>query len=291
MRFLLLGVHFAKVINGMVQSIAGSYIDSLLGLHGALHHCVVAFEGVKVIFLGVKNAACLYTLAEAVFRDSSYYFPRVLLLSVDPACHLVNVLGVHVRSKLTNLDHCFPDRRASLTDLRDNHGIVEYSAGNLAVPATKTKNEMEGALLLDVVVAEGAAILQLLSGKDQALLIRGDSLLVLNLLLDIIYRVRGLDIKGDCLSCQRLDKDLHSTSEAKDQVEGALLLDVVVAEGAAILQLLSGKDQALLIRRDSLLVLNLLLDIINCVRWLDIKGDSLSSESLDENLHCFFSRL
>ena len=74
-------------------------------------------------------------------------------------------------------------------------------------------------------------------------------------------------------------------------MQGALLLDVVVAEGAAILQLLSGKDQALLIRRDSLLVLNLLLDIINCVRWLDIKGDSLSSESLDENLHCFFSRL
>ena len=67
---------------------------------------------------------------------------------------------------------------------------------------------MQGALLLDVVVAEGAAILKLLSSKDQALLIRGDSLLVLNLLLDIIDRVRGLDIKGDSLPCQRLDEDL-----------------------------------------------------------------------------------
>ena len=150
---------------------------------------------------------------------------------------------------------------------------------------------MQGALLLDVVVAEGAAILQLLSGEDQALLIRRNSLLVLDLLLDIINCVRWLDIKGDCLSSESLDEDLHSTSKTEDQVQGALLLDVVVAEGAAILQLLSGKDQALLIRRDSLLVLNLLLDIINCVRWLDIKGDSLSSESLDENLHCFFSRL
>jgi len=147
---------------------------------------------------------------------------------------------------------------------------------------------VEGALLLDVVVAEGAAILKLLSGEDQALLIRGDSLLVLNLLLDIIDRIRGLDIKGDSLSSEGLDENLHSTSKTKNEMEGALLLDVVVAEGAAILKLLSSKDQALLIRGNSLLVLNLLLDIIDRVRGLDIKGDSLSSEGLDENLHCLF---
>jgi len=148
---------------------------------------------------------------------------------------------------------------------------------------------VEGALLLDVVVAEGAAILKLLSGEDQALLIRGDSLLVLNLLLDIIDRIRGLDIKGDSLSSEGLDENLHSTSKTKNEMEGALLLDVVVAEGTAILQLLSGEDQALLIRRDSLLVLDLLLDIIDRVRGLDIKGDGLSSEGLDENLHFFLS--
>ena len=38
---------------------------------------------------------------------------------------------------------------------------------------------MKGGLLLDVVVAQRAAILKLLSGKDQALLIWGDSFLVL----------------------------------------------------------------------------------------------------------------
>ena len=37
---------------------------------------------------------------------------------------------------------------------------------------------MEGRLLLDVVVAQGAAILKLLAGEDQALLVRGNSLLV-----------------------------------------------------------------------------------------------------------------
>jgi ATP-dependent Lon protease len=39
---------------------------------------------------------------------------------------------------------------------------------------------MKGALLLDVVVGESAAVLHLLASKDEALLIRGDSFLVLN---------------------------------------------------------------------------------------------------------------
>jgi hypothetical protein len=43
-------------------------------------------------------------------------------------------------------------------------------------------------------------------------------------------------------------------------VEGRLLLDVVVAKSAAILQLLAGEDEALLVGRDALLVLDLLLD-------------------------------
>jgi len=59
---------------------------------------------------------------------------------------------------------------------------------------------VKGRLLLDVVVREGAAVLKLLSGEDQTLLIRGDSLLVLNLGLDVLDRVRGLDIEGDSLT-------------------------------------------------------------------------------------------
>jgi hypothetical protein len=67
-------------------------------------------------------------------------------------------------------------------------------------------------------------------------------------------------------------------------VKSGLLLDVVVGESASILKLLSSKDQTLLIRRDSFLVLDLGLDIVNSIRWLHIKGDGLSSEGLDENL-------
>ena len=40
-------------------------------------------------------------------------------------------------------------------------------------------------------------------------------------------------------------------------MEGRLLLDVVVGQRAAVLQLLAGEDQTLLIRRDALLILDL----------------------------------
>ena len=40
-------------------------------------------------------------------------------------------------------------------------------------------------------------------------------------------------------------------------MKGALLLDVVVREGPAVLQLLAGEDQSLLVRRDSFLVLQI----------------------------------
>ena len=56
------------------------------------------------------------------------------------------------------------------------------------------------------------------------------------------------------------------------------LLDVVVGEGAAILKLLAGEDQALLVRGDALLVLDLGLDIVDGVRRLHLKGDGLASD-------------
>jgi hypothetical protein len=53
-----------------------------------------------------------------------------------------------------------------------------------------------------------------------------------------------------------------TTTEAEDQVESRLLLDVVVGESAAVLELLAGEDQALLVRGNALLVLDLGLDIV-----------------------------
>ena len=45
---------------------------------------------------------------------------------------------------------------------------------------------------------------------------------------------------------------LGTTTEAEHQVEGRLLLNVVVRQGPSIFQLLSGEDQTLLVRRNSL---------------------------------------
>ena len=46
-----------------------------------------------------------------------------------------------------------------------------------------------------------------------------------------------------------------SSAKAEHQVEGGLLLDVVVGEGAPVLQLLAGEDEPLLVGRDALIVL------------------------------------
>merc|ERR1712201_46705 len=144
---------------------------------------------------------------------------------------------------------------------------------------------MESALLLDVVVGEGSSVLKLLASEDQPLLIWGDSLLVLDLSLDVLNGVRWFDLEGDGLTGEGLDEDLHASPESEHKVEGALLLDVVVRESPSVLQLLASEDQPLLIWGDSFLVLDLGLDVLNGVGWFDLEGDGLPSEGLDEDLH------
>ena len=120
---------------------------------------------------------------------------------------------------------------------------------------------MEGRPLLDIVAREdAAAVLELLAREDQALLVGRDALLVLDLGLDVVDRVRRLDLEGDRLAGERLDEDLHATAEAEHEVEGRLLLDVAVREGVAVLELLAREDQALLVGRDALIVLDQGLD-------------------------------
>ena len=70
--------------------------------------------------------------------------------------------------------------------------------------ALQAQHQVEGRLLLDVVVGQRAVVLELLARKDQALLVRGNALLVLDLGLDIGNRVRRLDVQRDRLARQRL---------------------------------------------------------------------------------------
>ena len=75
---------------------------------------------------------------------------------------------------------------------------------------------------------------------------------------------------------QGLDENLHATTKAQDQVKSGLLLDVVVAQGTSIFQLLPGEDQALLVGRDPFLVLDLSLDVFNRVGGFNFEGDGLA---------------
>jgi len=150
---------------------------------------------------------------------------------------------------------------------------------------SETEHQMESRLLLDVVVGQGAAIFQLLASKDQPLLVRRDTFLVLDLGLDVLNRIAGLNFQSDGLASESFDKDLHATSEAQDKMERGLLLDVVVGQGAAILQLLAGEDQTLLVRGNALFVLDLGLDIFDGIAGLDLQSDGLASQGFDEDLH------
>ena len=117
--------------------------------------------------------------------------------------------------------------------------------------SAKAKDEVESGFFLDVIIGKSTAVFELLPGKNQALLIGGNAFLVLDLRLDVVNGIRRLHLKGDRLASQGLDEDLHATAKTKDEVKGRLLLDIVIREGSAIFKLLSGKDETLLIGRDT----------------------------------------
>ena len=74
---------------------------------------------------------------------------------------------------------------------------------------SKSEDQMESGLLLDVVVGKGSSILELLTGKDKSLLIWWDTFLVLDLSLDVFNGVCWLNIQRNGLSCKGLDENLH----------------------------------------------------------------------------------
>merc|ERR1719181_1294404 len=128
-------------------------------------------------------------------------------------------------------------------------------------------------------------VFQLLAGENQALLIRGNAFLVLDLGLDILDGVRCLHVESNGLACQRLYENLHATTQTQNQVERRLFLDVVVRESVTVFQLLASENQALLIRGNAFLVLDLSLDILDGVRGLHVESDGLACQRLYENLH------
>jgi hypothetical protein len=54
-------------------------------------------------------------------------------------------------------------------------------------------------------------------------------------------------VSEDASSRNGLDEDLHATTQAQDEMQGGLLLNVVVGQGAAVLKLLASEDETRLV--------------------------------------------
>merc|ERR1712073_22856 len=68
-------------------------------------------------------------------------------------------------------------------------------------------------------------------------------------------------------------------------MEGRFFLTVVFRQGSAFFPLFTGKDQPLLVWRNSLFVLDFGLYVLNGVRGLNLQGNGLSGERFHKNLH------
>ena len=78
----------------------------------------------------------------------------------------------------------------------------------------------------------------------------------------------------------------HTTaSESENQMEGRLLLDVVIRKCSSILKLLTGEDESLLIWWDTLLILDFGFDVLDRVGWLHVESNRLTRQGFDKNLH------
>ena len=59
-------------------------------------------------------------------------------------------------------------------------------------------------------------------------------------------------------------------------MKSALLLNVIIRKSAAIFELFTGEDKALLIGRNTFLILDLGLDVIDGIRGFNLEGDGFS---------------
>jgi hypothetical protein len=99
-------------------------------------------------------------------------------------------------------------RMQACVALAADHLVTVVLLGKLT-KGWQMQHQVQGGLFLDVVVGQGAAILQLFAREYQPLLVRWDAFLVLDLGLDILDGVTGLDLKSDGLARQGLHEDLH----------------------------------------------------------------------------------
>jgi hypothetical protein len=171
---------------------------------------MVGLESINIVSV-TREDFLLYTLAKTVFGHDSNDLAAVLFFGGYPTNHLIHShkVGANRGVQILGRDHGLTDSFSSLLYFSHRGWVVKNTTGDLAVAATKAKHQMQCRFLLNVVVTQSATILELLSSKDETLLIGWDTLLVLNLGLDVINGIRRLDIEGDGLPGQSFDENLE----------------------------------------------------------------------------------
>ncbi len=81
----------------------------------------------------------------------------------------------------------------------------------LSLSSQKSQHQVKSAFLLDVVVTQHHGVIQLLSSKDESLLIGWDSFFVLNLGLHLGNGIGAFGIDGHCSSSESFHEDLESS--------------------------------------------------------------------------------
>merc|ERR1712182_68790 len=122
---------------------------------------------------------------------------------------------------------------------------------------------MQSGLFLDIIIRQRTTVFKLFPSKDETLLIGRNTFLVLYLGFHVIDRVARLDVQGDGFAGQSLHEDLHATTEAQDKMQSGLFLDIIIRQRTTVFKLFPSKDETLLIRRNTFLVLDLGFPVID----------------------------
>ena len=145
----------------------------------------------------------------------------------------------------------------------------------LALLATtpQPENQVERGLLLDIVVGQGAPVLKLFAGKDQSLLVRGNSLLVLK---------QGQTINAEFVTII-IETQVGFTQQAPDYATVLRNFVTIIIKAHVRIQghQALGRGQHLTMQP----YLNFGLHILDGVAGLHLQGDGLPRQRFDEDLH------
>ena len=75
---------------------------------------------------------------------------------------------------------------------------------------------MQSGFFLDVIITQSTPIFQLFAGKNQPLLIWGDTFLILDLCFDVINGIASFNIQSDGFTGKGFDENLHTTTKTEN---------------------------------------------------------------------------